>query len=243
MILILCSCEISNIQACENKKVIIVISNSCVILKCNPMPNKQANSRAMIWLPPQLVLTMGDAVPNGPGQYWQPSSGGRSRPPSSSAQNLAEKCARPSARTPVSVSELCRLVEIRLARENIEIFWYVETDWHLELKTGFPFFCAQVWFQNQRAKMKKIQKKARQDGKIVKDSEDSEQGNSNKSCKIKEEEQSELPSQKRSLSLCFVLRGAHSTTAIPPQGAFCAFIRHYRDEFLTYESRLTPQRA
>lgn len=89
--------------------------------------------------------------------------------------------------------------------------------------------------------MKKIQKKARQDGKIVKDSEDSEQGNSNKSCKIKEEEHSELP-----LTFCFVLRDAyaHSTTAIPPQGSLCAFIRHYRDEFLTYErARVSPQRA
>ncbi|XP_065351369.1 LIM homeobox transcription factor 1-beta [Cloeon dipterum] len=58
--------------------------------------------------------------------------------------------------------------------------------------TGLSVRIVQVWFQNQRAKMKKMQKKARQDGKILKDSEDSEPGNSSstKSCKIKEEDQS-----------------------------------------------------
>lgn len=46
----------------------------------------------------------------------------------------------------------------------------------------------QVWFQNQRAKMKKIQKKARQDNKNGKDLEtDEEKG---PKLKVKEEEQS-----------------------------------------------------
>lgn len=44
----------------------------------------------------------------------------------------------------------------------------------------------QVWFQNQRAKMKKMQKKARQDNKEGKDAENDE-----KKLAIKEEEQSE----------------------------------------------------
>lgn len=55
------------------------------------------------------------------------------------------------------------------------------------------FICAyfrysQVWFQNQRAKMKKIQKKARQENKNNKEDECSE--DKSQKTKVKEEEQS-----------------------------------------------------
>ncbi|CAH1119668.1 unnamed protein product [Phaedon cochleariae] len=51
--------------------------------------------------------------------------------------------------------------------------------------TGLSVRIVQVWFQNQRAKMKKIQKKARQDNKGSKDLE-----NIDKKLNVKEEEQS-----------------------------------------------------
>lgn len=50
--------------------------------------------------------------------------------------------------------------------------------------TGLSVRIVQVWFQNQRAKMKKIQKKARQDNKTPKDTDDEKKVN------VKEEEQS-----------------------------------------------------
>lgn len=51
-----------------------------------------------------------------------------------------------------------------------------------------PFNIYQVWFQNQRAKMKKIQKKARQENKNNKDDECSDE--KGQKTKVKEEEQS-----------------------------------------------------
>ncbi|XP_018569777.1 LIM homeobox transcription factor 1-alpha [Anoplophora glabripennis] len=51
--------------------------------------------------------------------------------------------------------------------------------------TGLSVRIVQVWFQNQRAKMKKMQKKARQDNKAPKDPENDE-----KKLNVKEEEQS-----------------------------------------------------
>ncbi|KAJ8948331.1 hypothetical protein NQ318_019316, partial [Aromia moschata] len=51
--------------------------------------------------------------------------------------------------------------------------------------TGLSVRIVQVWFQNQRAKMKKMQKKARQDNKGPKDLENDE-----KKLNVKEEEQS-----------------------------------------------------
>ncbi|KAJ8919975.1 hypothetical protein NQ315_006505 [Exocentrus adspersus] len=51
--------------------------------------------------------------------------------------------------------------------------------------TGLSVRIVQVWFQNQRAKMKKMQKKARQDNKEPKDAE-----NDDKKLNVKEEEQS-----------------------------------------------------
>jgi LIM homeobox transcription factor 1 len=50
------------------------------------------------------------------------------------------------------------------------------------------FDIRQVWFQNQRAKMKKIQKKARQENKINKDDECND--DKSQKTKVKEEEQS-----------------------------------------------------
>lgn len=50
------------------------------------------------------------------------------------------------------------------------------------------FIIHQVWFQNQRAKMKKIQKKARQENKNNKEDECSE--DKSQKTKVKEEEQS-----------------------------------------------------
>lgn len=52
--------------------------------------------------------------------------------------------------------------------------------------TGLSVRIVQVWFQNQRAKMKKIQKKARQDNKTPKDTDDEKKVN------VKEEEQSKI---------------------------------------------------
>jgi len=52
----------------------------------------------------------------------------------------------------------------------------------------FTFFIHQVWFQNQRAKMKKIQKKARQENKNSKEDDCSE--DKSQKTKVKEEEQS-----------------------------------------------------
>lgn len=51
------------------------------------------------------------------------------------------------------------------------------------------FVCHQVWFQNQRAKMKKIQKKQRLDNKNNKDGACGEEKSDK--IKMKEEEQSE----------------------------------------------------
>ncbi|EEB11737.1 Insulin gene enhancer protein ISL-2, putative [Pediculus humanus corporis] len=69
--------------------------------------------------------------------------------------------------------------------------------------TGLSVRIVQVWFQNQRAKMKKIQKKARQENK----SKDSDSGDDRKP-KLKEEDSNEiLSNKKRSLSRTVVSRG------------------------------------
>jgi hypothetical protein len=59
--------------------------------------------------------------------------------------------------------------------------------WQIIIYLLIPFDICQVWFQNQRAKMKKIQKKARQENKN-KDDECSD--DKSQKTKVKEEEQS-----------------------------------------------------
>ncbi|KAJ8981857.1 hypothetical protein NQ317_017535, partial [Molorchus minor] len=78
----------------------------------------------------------------------------------------------------------CRKIRETLAKDTGLSVRIVQTHilpFHSELTGSFR----QVWFQNQRAKMKKIQKKARQDNKASKDVENDE-----KKLNVKEEEQS-----------------------------------------------------
>lgn len=69
-------------------------------------------------------------------------------------------------------------------------------NYHIITKNKVAFFnyilldIDQVWFQNQRAKMKKIQKKARQENKNNKDDDCSD--DKSQKTKVKEEEQSKL---------------------------------------------------